>query len=290
MPEGTYAVYFTDAEEVKLGYEEAQPKEALEDATGELTVKSLLAVMQTDPENKAYKCALPANVKVLDFDIIDGQLVLNFDVAYKDMSKNAEVLCRAALVKTMCQVPGVENVQILIEGEPLTDDAGIAIGHMTEDSFVDNAGDDLASYERADLTLYFANEAGDGLVVRNVECVYNSNICMDRLVVEQIVKGPQAEAESVDCYPTVAADTLINSVTTRDGICYVNLGNGFLAHEYNVTPQVTIYSIVDSLTELADVNKVQISVEGNTEINYMESIPLSQIFERNLEIVEEAHK
>ena len=56
----------------------------------------------------------------------------------------------------------------------------------------------------------------------------------------------------------------------------------------NVTPEVTIYSIVNSLVELSGVNKVQISVNGSTDVIYMETVPLSQVFERNLEIMDNA--
>ena len=73
----------------------------------------------------------------------------------------------------------------------------------------------------------------------------------------------------------------------QDGICYVNLGSNFLTQIFNVTSDVTIYSITNSLVELSNVNKVQISIDGNTNINYKENISLSTVFERNLEIVEQ---
>ena len=83
----------------------------------------------------------------------------------------------------------------------------------------------------------------------------------------------------------MSPETKIVSVTTRDNTCYVNLDEGFLNLPGNVTPEVAIYSIVNSLVELSSINKVQISINGSTDLIYMETIPLSQVFERNLEIM-----
>ena len=54
----------------------------------------------------------------------------------------------------------------------------------------------------------------------------------------------------------------------------------------NVTSDVTIYSITNSLVELSNVNKVQISINGNINVTYRENTSLSTVFERNLELVE----
>ncbi len=50
--------------------------------------------------------------------------------------------------------------------------------------------------------------------------------------------------------------------------------------------KVKIYSITNSLVELPNINKVQISVNGDTSVSYKENMSLSTVFERNLELVE----
>ena len=66
----------------------------------------------------------------------------------------------------------------------------------------------------------------------------------------------------------------------------MDLDNTFLTQIYNVTSDVTIYSITNSLVELSNVNKVQISINGNINVTYRENTSLSTVFERNLELVE----
>ena len=59
-----------------------------------------------------------------------------------------------------------------------------------------------------------------------------------------------------------------------------------LTEPYAVSAEVVIYSIVDSLTELPDIQKVQISVDSDTSGTFMESMPLQNAYTRDLNLVE----
>lgn len=128
---------------------------------------------------------------------------------------------RAGLVRTFVQVPEVERVTLLIDGDPLKDSKGREIGTMTADSFLENSGREIYQYQYATLTLYFANEAGDHLVKETRRVPYSTNIPLERVVVEQLMKGPKE-----DGHYAVLPDTMnVLSVTTSDRIAYVNLTN-----------------------------------------------------------------
>jgi germination protein M len=53
-----------------------------------------------------------------------------------------------------------------------------------------------------------------------------------------------------------------------------------------VTEMIPIYAIVNSLIENTDATKVQISINGETDQMYRESISFNTIFEKNEELVE----
>ena len=72
-----------------------------------------------------------------------------------------------------------------------------------------------------------------------------------------------------------------------DGVCYVNLGDSFRNQNAEVMEEVVLYSIVNSLTELQGVSKVQISINGSTEGDIRYSYDLSKLYERNLELIKE---
>lgn len=255
----------------------------------DVIVKELISRLGTVSERLEYQAPLAGNFVLLDYSLSEGQLVLNFDENYKNQEITTEILVRAAIVRTLIQVKGIQYVSFSIRSEPLTDASGNVVGVMNKDTFIDNAGNEINTYEKTKLRLYFADEQGDGLVVLSKNKVYNSNISMERLIVEELIAGPKEDDTGLEkgnkAYPVMNPDAKIVSVNVRDGICYVNLDETFLTQVYNVTPEVTIYAITNSLVELANVNKVQISINGETNINYRENMNLSTVFERNLDLV-----
>lgn len=271
-----YSIYYLNREETKIAefayYSESQePIKVL----GEL-----LALLSQTPENMNYKETI-RDFLVTAYSINGDVVQITVDEHYRKMSATTEVLTRAAIVRTLTQIKGINYVTMKIGDNDLTDSLGVVIGAMTADQFVDNAGNEINTYENVELTLYFASANGKYLIkaLRPVE--YNSNISLERVVVEQLISGPSGEG----LYPTVNPNTKIQNVTVKDNICYVNLSEEFLTQQSNITPQATIYSIVNSLIELDSVNKVQISIAGNNDILFRDAFELTTLFERNLDIL-----
>ncbi len=272
-----YYAYYINKSETKVV---AEAYDAESDTIEELVLE-FLSVLETDPANTELKKPIDSKVNLLDYYLDEGQLVIDFDEKYNDAEKAKEVLCRAAIVRTMTQIEGVDCVSFRVNGEPLLDSNKQPIGVMTAANFIDNTGKEINTYEKTNLQLYFADEEGEGLVSTMETVAYSSNISMEKLVAENIIAGPKGE----DAYPTISPDTKILGVTAKDGICYINLSKEFLVISYPVSEEVIVYSLVNSLTELPNINKVQISVEGDSEVNFGDRIALTTVFERNLELV-----
>ncbi len=248
----------------------------------ELLFAEFLEQLAHISEKMEYETLLAKEISVVGNTLDSGLLTLDFDGSYHNLRGTREILVRASIVRTMTQLPGVERIAFTVMGEQLMDASGAAVGVMAADTFIENAGNEINAYEKVDLKLYFANETGDSLVEENRRnVVYNSNISLEKLVVEKLVQGPMTQG----AYPTINPTTKIVSVTVKDGTCYVNLSNEFLSQPYNVASDVTIYSITNSLVELSNVNRVQISVNGETNISYRENMSLNNVFERNLDIL-----
>lgn len=271
------SVYYVSNSETKIEEHEY----SLQATEAEAQVEELLAVLGTSPIKKEYKPPLTFGFQVLEYRLTDGKLLLNMDEHYKEMSITQEVLVRAAIVRTLTQLPEVSFVAFRVNNEQLFDSLGKMVGWMNADQFIENEGNEINTYEEVTLKLYFANETGDGLIVTNRTKEYNTNISLEKLVVEELIKGPNAEG----IYPTINPDTKVANVMVKDNICYVNLDETFLNQIYTVTPDATIYSIVNSLIELPNVNKVQILINGETAVIYREKFDLTAYFERNLDIV-----
>jgi germination protein M len=276
--EDGYRVWYMNQEETCVNYEIKE----IQTENTEGMLSELLELLREEPEDQDLKPVLPDNVRINGYDVDNNQLYLDFSAEYQEMPKVYEVLCRAAIVRTLCQIPDLDYVGFRVEGEPLLDLYGKVIGLMNEDQFIENAGEEINAYKTADLTLYYANETGDKLVKQRVAMEYNSNISLEKLIVEQVIAGPPFEG----AYPAVPSATKLDSITIKDGICYVNLNEGFLDTGYNVTEMIPIYAIVNSLIENTEATKVQISINGETDQMYRESISFNTIFEKNEELVE----
>lgn len=273
-----YHIYDINKEETKLVEREYVSSTTEEDKL----IQELLEQLCVNGEKLEYRTPLSAPSDVINYSVENGIMTLNFDHWYEELQGTTEVLVRAAIVRTLVQIPAVERVSFNVNGKPLTDLAGIAVGMMDTDTFIENAGHEINAYEKVNLHLYYANEQGDGLVEetrRNV--VYNSNIPLEKLIVEKLIEGPVDE----NAYPVMNPSTKIVNVSLRDGVCYVNLSEDFLSQPYSVLSEVTVYAIANSLAEMSSVNKVQISVNGETNLMFRENISLNNMFERNLDLV-----
>lgn len=273
----SYSVYYLTKDKDGI---QPQPYEP-ESLDTEGLVKELLSALSTDSGSVEYVKAIPTGIMVEKYQIDGGTLSLAFSDEYSTMDPMTEVLCRAAVVETLIQIPEIMRVGFLVGDVPLTDTKGNVVGFMNEDSFVQNPGRQINAIQETILTLYFSNEEGDGLVPEVQHVHFSSNISMEKLVVERLLEGPLGTGLK----SAIPAGTLLLSVSAVDGVCYVNFDETFRNQDYEVQEAVVIYSIVDSLTELEGIDRVQIEINGDTSGVYRDRFPLSTLYERNEDII-----
>ena len=280
---GAVQVFYLNSDETEIIASDVSVVSAPTDT--EALIAELSEKLSDISGKPGYEAPVSGPVKLVDHTVNEGLLTLYFDASYYELSATTEILIRAAIVRTFTQIDGIDTVAFLVDGNPLVDAHGDVVGNMSADRFIYNAGREINTYEKVQLTLYFADEAGSSLrpVYRTV--VYNSNILMERLVVEQLIAGPKTSAGGPVISPVINPATGIVNISVRDGICYVNLDPTFLTQPYQVTPEVAIYSIVNSLAEMPDVSKVQILINGDSSADYMDTMPLGNMYSRNLDIV-----
>ncbi len=245
-------------------------------------IEEMLEELRQKPDKSSCVPVIGGQFDIVSYFVSGNTITLNMDERFREVDAIQAILTRAALVRTLTQIDDISLVSMTINGEALREASGTIVGPMQASLFIDNAGDEIGPVETVTLAMYFATQDGKALVQMNRTLDYNSNISMEKLVVEQMINGPIDDLG----LPTVNPETKIINVTTKDGICYVNLDNSFLVQTYEVSPEVTIYSIVNSLVELTNVNKVQFSIAGETKVMYREQMDLSILYERNLDLVE----
>ena len=269
--EGTYQIYYLNSARTKL-----MPLDYTTKTTDQETlIGELAGQILAVPEQLEYQSVLGEGVVLLDIKRDDNVLYLNFNKEYTGMKATREILCRAAFAKTFTQVEGVDYISINCDGQALLDKKGSPVGAFSGSDFADSITD-VNIYERVELKLYFANETGDGLTAETREVVHNVNTSLEKMIVEQLIAGPQKEGSLA----VLPKETKLLNVSLSDNICYVNFDSSFTSGE-SAAEYLPIYAIVDSLTELSNVNKVQITVNGSNNIMYRDAVSLATPFERD---------
>ena len=278
----SHRIYYVNSTDTKLVSEGYEPKG---EAAEELLIE-LLERLKTPAENITYRAPLNESVQFTEYKLEEQeeQLTLYFGEGYSTLTGVSEILTRAAIVKTLCQIPGVEHVAFYVNGQPLMKTAEQPVGWMEATDFIDNTGAETNFVQEAYLTVYYANISGDKLKEAHLKVEYVGNKTQEQLVLEMLIDGPIEAMD--DMRATMSENVKINQITTKDGICYVDFSAKFLEKLPSVTEEVAVYSVVNSLVELPNISQVQITVGGETKKVY-QSIPLNALLERKLELIEE---
>lgn len=255
------------------------------DFTSEGSMKQVaeaIKMLSADPDEIDYITTIPAGLDLKRWELNDGTLELYFVGEYDSLDVYTEVLVRAAIVKTLVQIDKVKSVAFYVNNVPLVDSAGETVGAMTADTFIDDFGQETDSLLSTELTLYFASADGMSVVAENREVYYSRNVSLEKLVMEQLLKGPEDDR----LLSALPKDTKLNSISISDnGVCIANFDASLETTVTGVTENVTLYSIVNSLTELDSIKQVQILVNGETPHISNVDVDLSTAVSRNDNII-----
>lgn len=268
-------IYYMDKNETNIESEVYTP---VNTSTEELAVE-LLGKLKEEPKSLSLKKSWPDNITVEKYNINEGnRFSIYFNAEYNNLDNITEVLFRTCVVKTLCQIDGIDNVEFYVGGHLLKINDKL-VGLMDESDFVVDTG-----YEDVIVRVYFSNQEGSKLLESNLKIPYLGNISIEKLIIDQLIAGPIKEEE--DMINTLPSGTELIKVTTKDGICYVDFNDKFLDKVVGVKDEVIIYSVVNSLIELSTINKVKFTINGQEKKSYRDIDNFDEEFERNLEIVE----
>lgn len=116
---------------------------------------------------------------------------------------------------------------------------------------------------------------------------HDMTVPLARLLVEQLLEGPEelTDVNTSELRQTIPDGTTLNSLTIRDNVCYLDFSKEFDNVQAEVKSEIVIYSIVNTLCELSDVNKVQFMIDGEQQETYGDTKDFNVPFERNLDLV-----
>lgn len=135
-----------------------------------------------------------------------------------------------------------------------------------------------------DVVFYFPDDAVMYLVGESRNVNLRESLFLES-VVQAIIKGPANES----LRPSISGDVEVLSVTEENGICTVDLSSEFAEFNTGGSTKETmaIYSIVNTLCSIDEINKVKINIDGNENPDFGGHFSLDEPLEADMSLIKE---
>lgn len=270
----TVELYFNDTVTGKLRLEER----VIQGNTKEELVLFILQELKSGSKIEGNISVLPQDITILNITMEDDVAFINLSKDYDNLSAGEKITCRAAIVWSVTSLDFVDYVCIKVEGQELKKVSGESIGLMNRENTMINPIVSPESKRYEIVSLYFTDKTKEHLVKEEREIEVSQIQTREKSVVEQLIIGAKEEGH----ISTLPSDIKIRNVTTtKEGICYVDLSNDSINKiiNGNVNEQIAVYSIVNSIVSLYNVEKVQFLIEGEKIEETMGDLDYTKPFE-----------
>ena len=272
-----YYLYYLNKDETKVTKTRYYP----EQESAEFMLQDLMGILNGQESSGENLPLLPAGVQLVTYRLNDSLLELEFNADYSNISRTREILVRAGVARTFLQIPGITGIKIFIGNQELTDSKGQAVSLLDGNTFVEMWGSDKDAYRYDTFTLYFTDKTGEHLVAEQRNVYYKRILPRERVILEQLAKGPMVKGH----YPTIPQNTDILGLEVSDNVCYVDFSSAFSDSGIDIPVNTMIYSVVNSLLDTTSADKVQISIEGDTEAKLSDGTSLYSLFSKNTDLI-----
>ena len=277
QPQGAYKVYYAVTGEQAtvqvVDWEYRVP-------TGEDTASALAELVLSQPETAGLASPAPSGTRLLSCQQEDGQLRLDLSEQYGGLSGVDLTVANSCLTLTLCQLEGVEEVYITVEGEPIPYQTLRAMG--ADDVLLPGTGETELTVS---VGLCFPRADGGGLGIEYRDVVQNEGDTMASTVFTALLEGPRYQ-ELTSLMPE---GTKLGGISVQGGVCTVNLSSEFMAGlpKGEQAARLLLYSIVDTLCmqEKLSISTVQILSDGHA-IESIGGVPASMPLEPDWTLLE----
>lgn len=227
-----------------------------------------------------FQAVLPPDTQVLDVVVgKDGTATANFSKEFSEYRGQDEQKLLQAITFTLTQFDAIKNVKIQIDGKnqqvmpvnktPINDGVSRADGINIENgNVVDMTGSNTA-------TLYFiAQNGSQSYYVPVTRRIASGDADQVTATVHELIQGPSENSRLLTDFRNDVK--LLDTPVIKNGVATLNFNKAILVNKSeNTIDDAVLKSIVLSLTELNDVKKVAIQVNGKGSLKNEEGKPIT---------------
>lgn len=218
-------------------------------------VASLMAALLDGPTQEGLENPFPGETRLLGYSQSEhGVLQLDLSAPYGDLTGIDLTLADYCITLTMCQLEGVEQVYITVNGNEIDYRAKQVLS--PEDVIFTGAEEEPKQVSEL---LYFPQKNGAGLGFELRELTLTEEDDLAETILRSLIAGP----ESTDLISLMPEGCELFDARVDDGICYVNFSAEFRdgAPADPDRQRLLLYSVVNTMGRLDAVTAVQLLVE-----------------------------
>lgn len=210
---------------------------------------------------------LPKGTQVKALNISDGVATIDFSKEFLNYKEDEEEDLLSAVTWTLTGFSTIDEVNIWVDGKPL---AVMPKKKTPAQGLTRKDGINLEVAEGTDLTrsmpviLYFMGQLPNNEIYYvPVTRMVSPSDQIGETVMNELIKGPQYDSGLSAALDNTLA---VNKVQVKGKVVSADLGEQLLQYGKNTASKDAIQTIVLSLTENTDADKVQLTVNGKQSV------------------------
>lgn len=213
------------------------------------------------PTSRELESPFPRDMTVTGWKLHDGVFSIDFSEEFAMLSGLDLTIACACITQTFLELTDAEWV-VITAGQALLD--GEAAVTMSRSNL--NLLDDSFSRLTYSYTVYYADLQQRYLIGHEISINPAESENLESYLIEQLFNAPPGEG----IYSPLPDGTRLLGVSVADGLCTVNFSTEFESN-CAVAPtnqRLALLSVVNTLTQLETINRVEFAVDGNLLLRY----------------------
>ena len=222
---------------------------------------ALLTLYCAGPKESGLENPLPPGTVILNHTLYNRVLTLRFNAKLAQLSGVELTVAVACLARTFLPLTGADTLILTADGAFLNGDTSMTV--TLEDLSLQ---DDSLSLLHGEFPVYYASADRRYLIKDTVTVRHTAPEELTMHLLEQLLTPPAGTT----LRSALPSGTRFLSATVENGLCTVDVSAEFDSRRfYAMSAQcLTLLSLVNTLTALEEIDRVEITVEGDLLIRY----------------------
>ncbi len=224
-------------------------------------IGQLLALYLQGPENKKLESPFPRGTAVTKWTLVENTLLLTFGTEFAQLSGVDLTIACGCVAKTLMELYPIQRVNIQAEDSLLNGSRSITI---TEKNI--QLVDDSLSRLVTNVSVYYADAHRRYLVGKEISI----NTAEENNVIEYLIEQLQNPPKDTKLLSPLPEGTRLLDASIENKICKLNLSAEFdhSAFRNAEAQRLSLLSIVNTLSQLPQIEGVEFYTEGNPVTQY----------------------